>query len=344
MISHIAYLKFLIKNFVAYSLYYTGILFVIKNYKLKNKAVVLTYHRVLPDDIFENSFSNPGIVVKPETFARNLEFLKKHFNVISSVDIKSTLQAPSKNNANTCIITFDDGWIDNYLYALPIIKEFDLPVTLFLPVDYIGTGQLFWQEQIGRILYQLYQTDMEACNAVLDKLQIRAICDSAPSQVRENILRVVAQLKQKPYTEIDSIIKTLQAAIGTNKSDHIDRYIEWEQARTMQEHGVYLGSHACSHRILTRLDTNTICNEMRVSADTIEQHTGSRPLAIAYPNGDSNETVQSAAFNAGYELGFTTQPGYVSSIDNALKLKRINVHEKKAANNPLFMMAILGYI
>jgi len=344
MITYIASLKFILKNFVAYSLYYTGILFIIKNYKLKNKTVVLTYHRVLPDDDFANSFSNPGIVVKPETFARNLKFLKKHFNVISSIDIKSTLQPASDNNKKKCVITFDDGWIDNYLYALPIIREFNLPVTLFLPIDYIGTGQLFWQEQIGRILYQLYQTEMEPCNEVLDELQITTIRDSSPSQVRENILKVVSQLKQKPYPELEKIIQKLQAAVDTSKYEHIDRYIEWEQARKMQAHGLYLGSHACSHRILTRLDTDTISKELQLSAETIEQYTGLKPLVIAYPNGDSNEAVQRAAFDAGYEIGFTTQPGYVSSSDNALELKRINLHEKKAANSPLLMMSILGYI
>lgn len=344
MISYIASMKFWIKNFAAYSLYYTGILFLIKNYKLRNKAVVLTYHRVLPDDIFESSFSNPGIVVKPETFASNLEFLKKHFNVISSIDIKSTLQSSSKNNANTCIITFDDGWIDNYLYALPIIRQYDLPVTLFLPVDYIGTGQLFWQETIGRILYQLYQTDMGPCNEVLDAEQIRTIRNSEPSEVKQNILKIVGQLKQKPYSEIENIIQTLQSAIETKEATHIDRYIDWEQARIMQKHGIYMGSHACSHRILTRLDSTTLFSEMRESADTIEHNTGTRPAAIAYPNGDSNEAVKGAAYNAGYQIGFTTQPGHISNVDDALTLKRINVHESKAANRPLFLMTILGYL
>ena len=51
MIKLLSLIKFIIKNIIAYFLYYTGILFLIKKYHLKNKAVVLTYHRVMPKDV-----------------------------------------------------------------------------------------------------------------------------------------------------------------------------------------------------------------------------------------------------------------------------------------------------
>ena len=337
-------LRLLTKNIIAYTLYYSGIILAILKYKTKNKLIVLTYHRVMPDDVAINSFSNKAIIVKPETFEKHIIFLKNHFNVVSLEEFSVTLKSQYRDNKPLCLITFDDGWIDNYIYAFPIIKKHRIPVTIFLPTDYINSNKLFWQENIAMALKNLLASKSDAANNILCNLHLQHLRTLSNDQALNKILSAVNKLKTKSYNEIKDLHNRIINATNSNTIEkHIDRYINWDIVNEMKESGISFGSHACSHRILTRLDQDTVTKELIDSSKIIEEKTGLKPFAIAYPNGNADNNVIKCATNSGYELGFTTKPGYINPNSNPLSHNRLNMHEKKSSNTPLFVMSLLGY-
>ena len=90
-----------------------------------------------------------GIQVTPENFERQMFFLKeKHYNVIPLDELVEGIKKGKKFARNTVVITFDDGYQDNYSYAYPVLKKYGFPATIFLISDYIGNkpGFLGWNE------------------------------------------------------------------------------------------------------------------------------------------------------------------------------------------------------
>jgi len=345
MEKHIHKVKFFIKNIIAYSLFYSGALFIIKKYVCKNKYCILTYHRILPDSEKSTSFSNDGIIVRPETFEKHLKFLSKHFNPLSVDDFYNTISCTKiKAHKHTpCLITFDDGWVDNYIYAAPLLKKLSLPATIFLPTMFINKNNLFWQEKIARAISNLLTTTGDEANEIINKYNLKNLANSKIEIQRLNILKYVNGIKSWPYSEIDELYNTITDLIGESfLNSHIDKYMDWNQINELSNSKISFGSHAHTHKVLTRLNTNEINHEIKSSIQLISNSLNKTVKYIAYPNGDSDQKVQDIAKSSGHLLGFGTIPGLVTNNDNLYDLKRINMHENKAPNVPLLFMTILG--
>jgi len=345
MEKHIHRIKFLIKNIIAFSLFYSGILFLLQKYVCKNKYCVLTYHRVLPDSEKRTSYSNDGIIIRPETFDKHLKFLSKYFHPLSIDDFYNTISCKKiKTHKNTpCLITFDDGWVDNYIYAAPLLKKNSLPATIFLPTMFINKNNLFWQEKIARAISNLLATSSDEANELIYKYELENLTNSQVEIQRLNILKHVNGIKSWPYSEIDELYKSITNIIGDSfLNSHIDKYMNWNQINELSNSNITFGSHAHTHKVLTRLNKDEINDEIISSSQLISASLNKTVKYIAYPNGDSDKKVQDIAKSSGHLLGFGTVPGLVTSKDNLYDIKRINMHENKVPNVPLLFMTILG--
>ncbi len=102
-------------------------------------APILTYH----------DFGYSGIQVAPDNFEKQMRFLKeKRYNVISLDKLVESIKQGKRFARNTIVITFDDGYQDNYTCAYPILTKYGFPATIFLISDYIGNKKDFlnWSE------------------------------------------------------------------------------------------------------------------------------------------------------------------------------------------------------
>ncbi|MDP1853336.1 MAG: polysaccharide deacetylase family protein [Candidatus Omnitrophota bacterium] len=114
---------------------------------------ILMYHRIDKEDSLTSK-----LAVSPQVFRKQMSFLARNkYNVIALNQLVSLIKAKSRIPQNTVVITFDDGNEDNYSQAYPILKEYNLPATIFIIVDFIGKpgymneGQLKELAQSGLI-------------------------------------------------------------------------------------------------------------------------------------------------------------------------------------------------
>ena len=121
--------------------------------RLRNRAVVLMYHRVIDREDRDKAYSHPGIIVETSTFERHLRFLRTHFHVASLREFRDRMISGRPFAKRTCLITFDDGWQDNYTHAFPLLAKHELPATIFLTSGFVGTGRRFWQESLAHSLF-----------------------------------------------------------------------------------------------------------------------------------------------------------------------------------------------
>lgn len=339
-------MKRIIKNLLAHGLYFSGLLHLYKRLRLRGKAVVLMYHRVLPAEDRAASFSNDAIIVEPATFDRHLRWLRRHFRLVGVDELSRALRDGGRMDDYPCLITFDDGWEDNYRHAYPLLKKHAAPAVIFLPVDYIGTGRLFWQERMGELLFRLYQRRGELSAETLNQFGLTEIATLPASAARAAIKRLVNRHKARPYSEIDAQLEELQQLTGDGGAAGAapDRYFDWEAARTLQQDGIDLGSHASSHRILPRLSVEEVRAEVSDSKARLEKELGRPVRSFAYPNGDYDDAVAAAVRDAGFDLAFTTERGTVAPGDPPFRVRRVNIHEEVTRNGPLFLSRVLGLL
>jgi peptidoglycan/xylan/chitin deacetylase (PgdA/CDA1 family) len=160
------------------------------------------------------------------------------------------------------------------------------------------------------------------------------------------VRNAVTQIKRWPISQADGFEKAIRAALEAGgrsaKESGVDRFMSWDQvAQLPRDSQVSVGSHGCSHTPLVALAPETAATELRVAREQIHAKGAGVADSIAYPNGDHNDHVIASARKAGYRIGFTTDKGVVSSEDDPLRLRRINVHEAGSQTMPEFLCAML---
>jgi peptidoglycan/xylan/chitin deacetylase (PgdA/CDA1 family) len=186
---------------------------------LRGRALILMYHRVIARSEASSDFVQPSLYVAPDTFDRHLDFLTANFRIISLRDLRSQWVRGTLDPAlRYCVITFDDGWRDNYVHAYPLLRAYGAPATIFLPTSFIGTEDRLWFDRLGAAL-----------RGTRPDAEIDALIERAKTMTHDDRRQLVADSEGK------------RARSSTR------RFITWDQAREMSTHGISFGSHTCSH-------------------------------------------------------------------------------------------------
>ncbi|MET0026775.1 MAG: polysaccharide deacetylase family protein [Candidatus Thiodiazotropha sp.] len=330
--------KRIIKSAIANALYYSGMLSFLKKNKLSNKSFVLMYHRVLPSSLMESIHSTGGIVTDVELFSRHLDWLKEEFTILSVPELINIFEQGREIPSGSCVITFDDGWWDNYEFAKPLLEKKAVPAMIFLPYDYIGNDLVFWQEELlARLLALALSEDLS------QQAKLREITGLQGDLDKQSLRDYITGLKTLDYDEINAVLSELREIQSNIEVDLTnDRYLDWAQVDRMSRSVIKFGSHSLSHRMLTHIDRNEAKHEINESKRLLDEKLGGGVQAIAYPNGNSDEQIEKMAENAGYSIGFSTKPGYISKESNKMRLSRINVHTNNSVSKPIFLCHILN--
>lgn len=337
--------KRLIKNALIAGAYHSGLLRLWLRFKLRDRAVALTYHRVLPAQALSDSFSTAAIVISPQTFRRHMQWLRKAFNPLTAAEFAAALAA-GKLPPRACIVTFDDGWLDNLEHALPILRECSVPAVLFIATDYIGTDRCFWQETLARALFAAAGTPQQSA-ALFAELGDERVPQLPPAQAKAAIRGIIDQWKSRPQEQIDALLVRVQALLQTwgiaVPASHPDRFLSWAQVNELHGSGlVTIGSHCCTHTPLTKLSSSQVRDELQTSRQIIRERSGIDPLDLAYPNGDHDANIATAVKASGYRTAFTTLRGHVTPAANAFTLRRINIAEQGTDSAGGFLARIAG--
>lgn len=226
------------------------------------------------------------------------DFLTHGYVFVTPADVLRGLDPAGRY----ALLTFDDGYCNNRL-ALPVLRRYGVPATFFIASHYVLSGQAFWWDVVYRARQR--QPLPPAAQAAEHRL-----------------------LKQLPYPDIDAY---LLAHFGPDAlrplGDHDRPFTPAELAAFAQEPEVTLGNHTAHHAILPNYPPATMVEELAACQRDLAGLSGTRPLAVAYPNGNVTPAVVAAAVQAGLQLGVTVEPGknylpLVGSPPDLLQLRR----------------------
>lgn len=284
---------------------------------------VLMYHRILPANDPRFIVEEPGMLVTPETFDMHLREIKKYFEVVDLNEWVRKKQSGEPIPAKACVITFDDGWLDNYEFALPVLQRHQIPATLFAVAEKIGTNFQFWPNIIVWLLFN-GGTDALSKHSVLGQH-----CPRQASVDRESAAAYILQLKQLSDKAIFAALDEIET--DTKLIGAMPRALmNWDELNAMQASGlVTIGSHTCNHKRLThQLEATELHHEICQSKILLEQQLNKTINLFCFPNGDYNQAALDLVKST-YTAAVTTQKGIVSNNNFSLhELKRIGLHEQ----------------
>lgn len=320
-----------IKREVGRLLHQGGVLNLLAKQQLSGRAFVLMYHRVLPAAPAAGDGVEPGMYVTAETFGRQMECLRDDYRVLSLSELLER-QELRKDLTGCCAITFDDGWLDNFQVAFPILRELQLPATIFLPTGFIGTDDWFWPEEVIR-LASLAQAGLDL---PADLQLVLALCGSE-GPTPERLTAVLKMLGP-------DIRKRMVAACRQLPWEKPRRrmVMDWQEVREMAASDlVEFGAHSVSHELLDQVDEEVAGEEIRASRLRIEEELGRPCRLFSYPNGNHSPQLMGLVARHGMRWAVTTRRGYLDQRANPLAVPRIGMHEDVSATEALFRARIL---
>ncbi|MEK6762912.1 MAG: polysaccharide deacetylase family protein, partial [Nitrospirota bacterium] len=316
----------------------------------RGRVVILTYHRVVSDHMVMDEHIQPGMYVRGQSFEAHVAYLRKRFTIIALDELLDLWQTSRlKRDQSYCVITFDDGWQDNYQFAFPVLAKYHVPATIFLATDFIGTARWFWPDQMMFLLEKCRQhttgaADQQSFSTALEETvgvtlsaadgMFRRVETGAPVDPDA----IIEFCKKVEVSSIHQIIDRLSRALHVELPTH-RVLLNWDEVREMAGKGVTFGSHSGSHRILTQISLSAVKKELVDSRKTMLEQ-GIKPVPVfCYPNGNFDRDIQELVRESGYLAAVGCEVGLEPDRPKDLfALKRISVHEDRSASVPLLAL------
>lgn len=266
---------------------------------------IVAYHRVVADIAKAEREAIYGIVVSAETFRRHCKMLKNSFDVVSLETAAQFLDGSRRIEKPLAVITFDDGYLDFYEVAFPILRELGLPAVNFLPTDFIGGDKILAHDRV----FWLIKLAKEKRISIRAALENAGIQTAAKISGETDSLAICDALVHLPNILREKVISELERAIGENPVEYPREYelLDWEQIETMHGENIDFGFHTANHVVLPLEDDAVLKTEIIAGKLELEKRLNKKVVSFAYPNGAYDARIKRAVAEAGFEIAVTTE-------------------------------------
>lgn len=280
------------------------------------------YHRIA-----ESIFDPWEIAVSAATFERQLHSFARSYNVIKLSDIDDAFSGRIRN---PLVITFDDGYLDNFEIALPLLSKYGMPATFFIPTGILNSHHPFWWDELALIFLQRAELP-ERCELPLPNFPISFGLGSE-SKLTSSELGLISEWKatSPPVTARTTLYKTIWAQLkyatpqvcqesmqmlrewsGSNGKDQFQCMGTREIVEIAANPFYEIGAHSVGHPLLQTLPGEKQMEEISRSKETLEQLVGKNVKSFAYPFGGFDDTTIGLVKNSGFDYAVSTENGSI---------------------------------
>ncbi|MCQ4914174.1 polysaccharide deacetylase family protein [Bacteroides nordii] len=244
------------------------------------------------------------------SFEKQLIWFKKKYRLISAADLRDIIYE-KRNISNCCHLTIDDGWLSTYQIIFPLLKKYNIPVSIFVSPEMCKNGKNFW--------YMEYRKE--------DENSIKTLLVDEKIFTRE-ILSFPLELifKEMKVDEVYSILEKYK--ILNNMPLNERNIVNIDELCEMSSSGlVEIGAHTMSHPILANEDASRSEREIQQSIRELELIIGTKVKSFAYPNGipnlDFTQREVNFVHSLGIDLAYSVNPGVIKTSTNPLCIPRV---------------------
>lgn len=268
---------------------------------------ILAYHRVLPSvEPQDFRFDLDLVSASGEAFRRQLAIVRRRFTPMRFDELADCLERGRRIPSRAVLITFDDGYDDNYRIAFPLLREAGLSAMFFVSSGHIESGRPYAYDWLVYMLCTTTQPRLLAPELGIDWPLPGADAEGLAAR-RLLAGQLLDRIKTLDAAGQQALVDRLQREWGMpDVAGHPDcRPMDWDQLREMHAAGMEIGSHGVDHRMLAKLSPQAMRDEVAGSKQAIEAALGAAVTAMSYPVGGRdayNDAVMGAAREAGYRI------------------------------------------
>jgi len=303
-------------------------------------VTVLMYHRVA-DEVCDPW----QLCVSPKNFEQQLQWLQSTGNVISIGELDQQLQDGNIKDG-AIVLTFDDGYKDNFIVARPLLEKYNLPATFFITTHVFeeGFSGFYWdvvqkifleqKELPSHLTLQLTDKtwDFTLSNdpvSVLTNETIKWSAYTKPVNLRtETYYRVWSLLQGLTYQYQQQVIQQLLAWASVKLTDlNLPAICSVKDIQQISGHSlITTGSHTHTHAALARHSFSFQLKEIKQGKSELEKLICKKTNYFAYPDGSHNVSAKAILQKEEFALAFTTIPKTVNVTGDFLQLGRFQVN------------------
>lgn len=307
-------------------------------------ATILMYHRVLkmqPDPWL--------LAVSPENFDEQVQVLRQ-YNVLSMSQFIENLKKGKLSRS--LVITFDDGYKDNFDYARPMLSRAGLPATFFVSSGYTGRRKQFWSNDLDELFltegklpekleittkqvqfsYEL-EEDSFMLKGRLKQYQNWIAWEAPPSRRHSLYVEIAKLIKSLPANQEDGLLKILYEWSGKERVIRPENLMMDEsELKELSANSLFeIGGHTVSHPELSSLPAAEQYEEITANIASLEKIVQRKVTGMAYPYGAYNEDTLQAVKKAGLHYACITQQRPVYKDESFFTLPRLRVRNWNGA-------------
>lgn len=276
-------------------------------------------------------------------FREQIAFMKSNFNIVTMEQVLEAISTKEKLPEKALLLTFDDGYADNYNVALPILEEYGVQGSFFIPGKTFMTHQLLDVNKIHYVLasaniynlvedlkkemdyYRGQEFQYASTEELFAKYAVASRFDIKETVFVKQMLQTV--LPEKLRNIISS--KLFAKYVGvTEEQLAYELYMSEEQIRTMKRHGMFIGIHGYDHYWLGNLPVEQMESDISLALDALDEFVDRKQWVMNYPYGNYNKDVLAYISKQGACLGLTTEVRLADiDKDNPLELPRLDCND-----------------
>ena len=316
-------LKELIRTFLSRIIVGVGLASMGRMLFPKNGALILYGHRVQDDD--EGDLQG----LRPSWFDEQLAYLSQHYEFLSLSRLINCYEERQPIPPNSVIITFDDGFRDNFTNAYPLLQRYHVPATVFLVTGCVSSGELPWPQKLGYIFQHTNVEILRHKTTGGSSLGLRSNQErKLAKQLVKNALGQLSRVSREQ--SLNELSEALEVDVPR------DRMLTWEQIETMRKGGVEFGAHTVSHPWMALLPQEEARWEMEESLREFQNHLGiSRPFFV-FPSGSYTPELVEMAISVGFRCVF--QSRHSIRINNLEETDQFSLSRVGLPNAPAIIL------
>lgn len=284
--------------------------------KWKNPFVIFCFHRVLKSqDFLVDCNPNNEFSVSEDFFDKFIFNIKSEYNICTIDELVYEINNGTANNL--ALITFDDGYKDNLINALPILEKYNVPATVYVTTRFAdGDAWMWWNE-----LWDLVSNQ----KSIIFNNNLELNCHSN----KEKKLTYNFLLKQFSAMTIETQMSVLsKISQSDQRVSYSEICLDWSDIVSLDEHPlITIGSHTHSHPNLCNESENTVFYELNHSKLLLESKLGHAIHHLSFPFGGVNEYGMR-------EINIANEIGYHSAVTTMCK----KMYKKKILELPRYFV------
>lgn len=283
----------------------SGVGFLMKRTIPWSGVLVLNYHRI--GNPANSPFDRALWSATSEKFFKQVQFLKASLDIISPDDLTTAVRS---RRGRFCLITFDDGYRDNFENAFPILKAARVPATFFVVTGFLDTSTVPWWDEIAWMVRTSTRDRLDLPEWLPAAVRLnRPDCETA-------IWQLLRTFKKLPGEATERYLDVLADATGSGRCGAAmgrNLWMDWDMLREMRASGMTIGGHTMNHPVLARATPPRQREEILGCGRRLAEALGEPMRYFSYPVGGRqafDAVTRNCLREAGVRFAFSYYGGF----------------------------------